>query len=93
MSTMASAADERAWLRQQIEQTREDVRKIEAALARVQDQVDAEQSKSEGERNPDLLSRLHQERRLLQKRLNKLEEQLAGYATAIGKLPAAPGMP
>ena len=30
--------------------------------------------------------------RLLQERLIKLEEQLAGYATAIGKLPAAPGM-
>ena len=93
MPTMASAADERAWLRQQIEKKEEDVRKIEAALARVQDQVDAEQSKSEGERNPDLLSRLHQERQQQQERLNKLEGQLEGYATAIGKLPAAPGMP
>ena len=32
------------------------------------------------------------EKERLQERLNKLEEQLAGYATAIGKLPAAPGM-
>ena len=74
-------------------EAKKDVKETKGELAVVRAQLDAEQSKPEGERNPDLLSRLHQERRLLQERLNKLEEQLAGYATAIGKLPAAPGMP
>ena len=90
---MASAADERAWLRQQIEQTREDVKETKSELADLRAQIHAEQNKPEGERNPDLLSRLHQERQQQQERLNKLEGQLEGYATAIGKLPAAPGMP
>ena len=33
------------------------------------------------------------ERERLQERLVELDGQLKGYATAIGKLPAAPGMP
>ena len=52
-----------------------------------------ETKKEREEVKAELKSAQGAEKERLQERLNKIEEQLAGYATAIGKLPAAPGMP
>ena len=73
---MANAAEERAWLRQQIEKKEEDVRKTKAELASVREKIDEEQKKAEADRNPGLLEHWKAERDQLQAELSQLHTEL-----------------
>ena len=87
---MASAAEERAWLRQQIEQTREDVSKTKAELASVREKIDEEQKKAETERIPGLLEDWKSQRDQLQTELGQLHIELQNFQTQYAAL--TPGM-
>ena len=73
---MASAAEEREILLQQIVQTREDIRNTNQALMSVRAQLGVEQQKTEAERNPGWLGTLEVERDQLQTELVLLHSEL-----------------
>ena len=73
---MASVAEERVWLRQQIGKKEEDIRNKDAALTSVRAQIDVELQKTEAERHPGRLENWKTERDHLQAELVLLHSEL-----------------
>ena len=73
---MASVAEEREWLRQQIGKKEEDIRNNYQALTSVRAQIDVELQKTEAERIPGLLARWESREEQLQRELVLLHSEL-----------------